>query len=74
MPVINLMSFLLGTLMILFAAIMFILERGTFTVNEDYPDGEFLRFTVNSVTKEISPFRYVIDNDNAIVIVFIEQN
>lgn len=44
-------------LVVLFVgAIVFALERGEFTVNEDYPEGAYLRTNVRNDGKEISPF------------------
>jgi hypothetical protein len=44
-------------LVVLFiGAIVFALERGDFTVNEDYPEGAFLRPNVRHDGKEVSPF------------------
>jgi hypothetical protein len=44
-------------LVVVFGAIMFALERGELTVNEDYPDGEYLRWNIERTEKEVSPFR-----------------
>ena len=44
-------------LVVLFVgAVVFALERGVFTVNDDYPDGAFLRSNVRNDGKEVSPF------------------
>lgn len=45
---------------ILMSSIIFLTERGEFTVNEDYPDGAFLRPDVLQSSKEESPFKSVL--------------
>ena len=48
------MFILLG--MVFFGALIFQMEGGTFQVTADYPDGEYLRASVNGVGIEVSPF------------------
>jgi hypothetical protein len=43
-------------LVIVYGAIMFTVERGTLTVNNDYPDGEYLRWNIARTEKEPTPF------------------
>ena len=45
---------------ILFGSIIFFLESGNFVVNEDYPDGAFLRWDVLHSDKEESPFSSIL--------------
>lgn len=40
-------------------SLMALMERGTFTVNSTYPNGAFLRDSVDGVDREVSPFRSV---------------
>lgn len=45
---------------ILFGSIIFFLEAGKFTVNEDFPEGAFLRWDILHVAKEESPFSSIL--------------
>lgn len=55
-----LLLFFAVLIVVIFAAIEFIIERGDFTVNADYPDGAYLRWNVNGEEKEVSPFNSVL--------------
>jgi hypothetical protein len=43
-------------LVVVFGAVMFALERGDFTVNDEHPDGAYLRWNIERTEKEVSPF------------------
>ena len=55
-PALLVLTFLVLLAMIFFASIIFLLEAGTYTVNEDYPNGAYLRVPYNGVGTEVSPF------------------
>lgn len=42
-----------------FGSIIYYLEGGIFTVNEQYPQGEYLRVSVDGYRHEISPFNSI---------------
>lgn len=44
-------------LVVVFGAVMFALERGELTVNDEHPEGEYLRWNIERTYKEVSPFR-----------------
>lgn len=45
---------------ILFGSIIFFLEAGTFIVNEDFPEGAYLRWDVLGIAREESPFSSIL--------------
>lgn len=56
------LSVLVGLIMmalIFFGSIIFVIEAGNFTINEDFPAGAYLRPTFNGEGLEISPFTSV---------------
>jgi hypothetical protein len=55
-PTVLLMVWTVFMVSLLCSAVIFVFERGTFEVNEDYPDGAFLRPNVLGTAKELSPF------------------
>lgn len=44
---------------IFFGSLIYAVECGTFTVNENYPQGEYLRPTVSHFGVEVSPFNSI---------------
>jgi len=55
-PVLGLFAFLAVLLLILVGNIIFIVEQGTFTVTPEYPDGVYMRPTVDQARTEVSPY------------------
>jgi Ion transport protein len=55
-PVLGLFAFLAMLLLILVGNIIFIVEQGTFTVTPEYPDGVYMRSTVDQMRTEVSPY------------------
>ena len=55
-PVLGLFAFLAVLLLILVGNIIFIVEQGTFTVTPEYPDGVYMRSTVDQMRTEVSPY------------------
>ena len=56
------MSVLVGFMlmgMIFFGSILYQAESGTFVVNAEYPNGVYLRRTINGAGWEVSPFRSI---------------
>ncbi|CAE7629128.1 Kcna3, partial [Symbiodinium microadriaticum] len=56
----SILLFFAMLLVILFAAIIFILEQGEFVVNEDFPDGAYVRWDALKSEKEESPFKSIL--------------
>lgn len=42
--------------MIFFGSLIYLIEGGKFTANEQYPNGVYLRFAINQYDHEVSPF------------------
>ena len=59
MLLLSVFAFLLLIVVVLFGSIIYICEHGTFTVNQTYPYGAFLRPTADSAEMEISPFESI---------------
>jgi hypothetical protein len=55
-PVLLVFLFFTFLLIIFFGCIIYIVECGTFTVNEDYPNGAYLRLTTDQSKMEVSPY------------------
>lgn len=56
----SILLFFAMLLVVLFAAIIFILEQGNFEVTEDYPEGAYLRWNLLKSEKEESPFKSIL--------------
>ena len=55
-PVVAVFLFFSFIVIVLFGSIIYLLEAGTFVVNDDYPTGAFVRPTVDHYGTEASPF------------------
>jgi voltage-gated potassium channel Kch len=60
LPALGLLLFFAFLGVILFASIIFFLEQGSFVVNDDYPQGAYLRWNVLHSAKEESPFKSIL--------------
>lgn len=56
LPALTLLSIVLIFEMLFFGQLIFIFERGVYTINEDFPDGAYLRWNTDRSAKEESPF------------------
>lgn len=56
----GILVFFASLVVVLFASIVYNLELGEFTVNDDYPKGEYLRWNSYRTDKEISPFKSIL--------------
>ena len=55
----SILLFFAMLLVVLFAAVIFIVEQGEFTVNEEFPDGAYLRWDALKSAKEESPYKSI---------------
>ena len=55
-PALLVMMFFGFIALIFFGALIFVFEKGVFRITNDFPDGAFLRRSVNGYNEEISPF------------------
>jgi hypothetical protein len=44
-------------IVVISSAVIFWLEKGEYTVNTDYPHGEYLRWDLGRAVREVTPFR-----------------
>jgi hypothetical protein len=56
LPALTLLAMILLLKMLLFGQLIYLFERGTYTVNEEYPLGAYLRWNADHSAKEESPF------------------
>ncbi|CAE7798767.1 KCNA2, partial [Symbiodinium microadriaticum] len=56
LPAIGILFFFATLGVILFGSIIYFVESGTYVVNEDFPEGEYVRWNFNHSEKEKSPF------------------
>lgn len=59
-PALSILTFLTLLLVLLFGSLIFFFEGGKFTVNDDYPEGAYLRWNVDHSAKEESPFSSIL--------------
>lgn len=59
MPALGVLLILLLLVVIFFGFLIYFCESGIFQVTEEYPQGQFLRKTINGYGHEISPFTCV---------------
>ena len=59
-PALVILSFLTVLMVLLFGSLIFFCEGGDFTVNDEYPDGAYLRWNVDESVKEQSPFSSIL--------------
>lgn len=59
LPALSLLAFFIALGVILFGAVIFFLESGTFMVTEEYPDGAYLRKNSWGID-EVSPFQSIL--------------
>lgn len=55
-------------MIILFSALIYLTEQGSYTINADYPDGAYLRVTLDGTGLEISPFTSIPDSIYYVII------
>jgi hypothetical protein len=55
-PVLSVFLFFAFITIILISGVIFVLEQGNFTVNAEYPQGQYLRPTLSGQGLEVSPF------------------
>jgi len=60
LPAVRVMFFFSGLAVICVGSVIYYLESGTFTVNADYPDGEYIRWDEFHSTKVVSPFKSIL--------------
>ena len=60
LPALSLLLFFSSLGVILFGCLIYFAEQGTFTVNDDYPSGRYLRPDVLNEDKEISPYSSIL--------------
>lgn len=60
LPALGLLLFFAALGVVLFASILYFLEHGSFVVNEDFPEGAFVRWNSLHNAKEESPFRSIL--------------
>ena len=58
-PALGVLVLFFVLLMIILGSIMYYAEGGTFTVNEEYPNGQYIRTSLNQYGTEISPFNSI---------------
>jgi hypothetical protein len=68
LPALSLLAFFIALGVILFGAVIFFLEQGTFTVNEDFPRGAYLRKNIIGVD-EVSPYNNILTSSYWAVVV-----
>ena len=61
-PILRTLSFYVALLMILYACLVYIVERGEFTVNTNFLSGAFLRPDVGGISQAQSPFQSISDS------------
>ena len=55
-PALSVLILFFVMIMILLGSIMYYAEGGSFTVTEEYPNGQYMRLSLNQYDPEISPF------------------
>ena len=55
-PALGVLILFFVMIMILLGSIVYYAEAGKFTVNEEYPNGQYIRLSLNQYDTEISPF------------------
>ena len=68
LPALSLLAFFIALGVILFGAVIFFLEQGVFTVNEDYPKGAYIRQDIFG-KDEVSPYTHILASSYWAVIV-----
>ena len=51
--------FFVMIIIILFGCVIYLCESGTYTVNNDYPEGAYLRVTSDGAGLEVTPFNSI---------------